>query len=542
MKRIVLFCRRAQTKSPQTRTLALPANWNLADLFAALLAVYPDLIDCTEFVFADSAHGRSCGGSLLSDDAKIWSKGMDLDWPIENVFFQAGSALACRCSCDWEGVSAVFSISCLLTDDGDGPECLDAVGPKSGPFKPNRRQIATELVAIHNVHNNPNSAIRDDGGAEEMEDDENSFPSFSRKELLWRSPDLPPPPPPAEPLALDDSPADPALHRRACELARRVLDLAPWESLEEDATVLLRLPDGRERVLSVLGNLGEYLALAFYPDLATFEAIHSIGPDHSPFGPNHLHAFWQWHVTFLKTPELLPGEAAAVKASGLKFPRGRLPSFEAMAPGFVPHPAGGRELADLVALLESSVALFSDSAAMGALAADRPAPGKTHLWTRRDGASWGLVPETRPCELRFPFDLPPDLLARLRALPVEDRLLSFGEMFMPIGKKSQRRFLHPVVLAVDETRGFAIPPVFGKTDETAPPLFRPADYLALVARTLLRAPHPCFPSRLASPSDFMAFFLRRLVDLRGDGVRFAPQAPCPNLMDFAESLGVALDR
>lgn len=552
MTRLVLEFRRIQTKSPQTRTLALPADWTLRHLFDAILSAYsdPEVLDCDQISFADSAHHRSCGGFFEPHPDLDWSKGMSMEWPLSDVFSDPGTIVACRCVDAFADSSAVFSIALLRSDDGDAPECLEAVGPKSGPFKPRCAQINKELRSIPSLHEPAETGDEDDSGEDDGEDDGQRLDSLydtflpPRGKILWRSPLLPPPPPPAEDLQLDDSPVDPALHRRACELARRVWVLAPWNGLEEEALVAFRLRDGRERILSVMGHVGEYHALAFYPDLPTFEAIHAISPARTPFGPNHLLAFWQWQLAFLKKSELLPGEADAVKASGVPFARGHLPSFECMAPGFLPHPAGGRELADLVDLLESAVALFSDAKAMAALRRHRPAPGAVLRWANSDGAFGRLVPETRPVELRFPFDLPPNLLLQLHALPLQDRLVSFGEIAMPVGGgKSPRQAVRPLVLAVDEQTGFAMKPQFGKTDDDAPPaLFRPADLLADIARTILASPLNAFPARLASPGDFMALFLRRLAELRGDGVRFDPDAPCHTLLEFHDQISSVLGR
>ncbi len=538
MKRIVLCLRRPRGKSVWTRTLALPADWTLRHLFDAILSSFPDLFHCGAIAFTDAAHGRSCGGALEPDDDVDWDDGMTMDWPLRQAFPDDGDTVACRCSEEGGNGSCVdFPITRLRSDTGPAPECLEAAGPASGRDKPVAEDIDDDLSTIQARFSAPDS---DDPFLHAFAAPPHHPP---RTNPPWRSPDLPPPPPPAEPLALDDSPAVPALHRRACELARRVWDLAPWNFLEENIPVALPLPGERERILSVMGHSGEYRSLAFYPALSTLHALHSLNPFRAPFGPNYLFSFWHWQLAFLKTPELHPGQSAAVKASGVKFPRGHLPSFETVAPGFLQHPAGGRELADLAELLDAAVDLFSDDDAMDVLLRQPPAPGAVHLWARPSpDAPRRLSPATRPVELRFPLDLPPLLLAGIRALPLDDRLVSFGEISLPMGKPPRRRCCRHIVFAADETNGLVIPPQtgFDDDDDVPPTLYHPANLLADIAKTLLRSPIKCFPSRLASPCDFMALFLRRLAELRGGGARFDSHAPCDKLLEFHSALSSAL--
>ena len=132
--------------------------------------------------------------------------------------------------------------------------------------------------------------------------------------------------------------------------------------------------------------------------------------------------------------------------------------------------------------------------------------------------------------MRWSLELPPDLLERIRALPVKEGLASFGDTIMPIGKKSKRGMAGWVVFGIDEKSGFATPSMFAEDEK--PHLFRPADLLEKMAHVLLKMPLGYFPNRLASPCDFMAIFLRRLAELRGGGVRFDAKETCPALLRF----------
>lgn len=536
MKRIVLLCERLQGNSLESRTLALPADWLLRRLHPAIIAAFYDLTSHSIVAYSDPKNHRGCGGGHYPDPHSDWKDGMTLAYPLSDVFADEGNQIACR-SCELHGDGeSELAITVLRPDEGDGPECLYAVGPESGPDKPN---LAAINRALRKMAKDPDAPDELDEYDESLLDLFAELDNPFRAELKWRSPALSPKPHP-EPFALDDTPADPALHRRACELARRVWDLAPWETLTEDKPVAIRLPDGRERILSVMGALGKYRALAFYPDAAVYQVFQRISEDHSPFGGNHFFSFWHWQLAFLKTGELLPGEAAAVKASGVKFARGALPSFETFAPGFMPKAAGGRELADLVSLLEDAVALFSNSRTMSTVATAFHQADFIHVWKRNAHGVLQLSQAHRPVELRFPFALPPKLLDQIRALPLRDAVVSFGELAIPIGGKNERRFVHRLLLVADETRGLPVPPDPASLHEETPRLFQPADLLSSIARTLLRPPLGYFPSRLASPCDFMAFFLRRLAELRGPDARFDPDADCPVLEEWHASLSSGL--
>lgn len=535
MKRIVLLCELPKGNSVESRTLALPADWLLRRLHPALAAAFPDLASHSVVAYSDPKNHRGCGGGHYPDPHLDWKDGMTLAIRLSDAFADEGNQVACR-SCELHGDGeAELALTVLRPDEGRGPECLHAEGPESGTGKPDPDAINRALRRM----------ARDPDAPDELDEYDDSLLDFFselddsfRTELKWRSPALAPKPHP-EPLALDDTPADPALHRRACELARRVWDLAPWKTLPEGKPVVLRLPDGRERVLSVMGELGEYRALAFYPDAAVFQVFESIARDRAPFGPNHFFTFWHWQLAFLKTADLLPAEAAAVKASGVKFARGALPSFETFAPGFMPKAAGGRELADLVPLLEDAVALFSDSRAMSTVATALHQPGFVHVWKRNARGVLQLSQAHRSDDLRFPFALPPKLLDRIRALPLSNAVVSFGELVLPAGEKNGRTVVRRLLLAADETRALPFPPDLGESAESAR-LFQPADLLANLANALLRPPFGFFPSRLASPCDFMALFLRRLAELRGPDARFDPDAECPVLEEWHARISSSL--
>ena len=554
MKRLLLRIEYKRGRSVQTRTLALPSIWTIRDLHESILLCFPAWETDHAFRFRAPDGSKFVSGTPLDDEGD----GMRTADRLWKHFAKTGDVL--------EYVYGDFAemrdatVSFVGTDEGDGPACLQAEGPKSGPNKPDIDEI-TEMLRDEDDEeaDGENGGILFSGNIDDIE----SLPPDKRKaikeillrspmarlggeirpELEWVAPDAAPRPEKApEDIALDDTPVDPDLRKTAYALARRIWDLAPWDSLQERDAIAIRLADGRERILSVLGACGEYFALSFYPDFATFNVFQQIAPENMPFGVEHFFAFWQWQLAFLKTSELLPGEAAAVKESGIAFARGHLPSFESFTPGFVPHTAGGRELADLVELLTAAATLFSDRAAMGRIRTLDSSYDPVNVWSRNDRGAWKLSSEPRDSTLRFPLDLPAPLLAELRALPVRDSVISFGEILMPVGRLGERRRMARCILAVEERTEFALPPQYDHPDEEAPRPAQPADLLVALAKSVVHSHLGFFPKRLASPSAFLEFFLRRLADLRGGGVRFDPAEPCHALLEVHRFMSDSLHR
>ena len=306
--------------------------------------------------------------------------------------------------------------------------------------------------------------------------------------------------------------------------------------MEESDIAAIRLADGRERILSVMGNIGAHQALAFYPDYATYRAIRAAATHPGESVIETFFSLWQWQLMFSQTQQLLPGEATAIKASGVRFARGHLPSFEVYAPGFEAWRVGGREMEDIIEALEAAIALFKDDGALEQTFSDgRDAADAIPVWSRGTDGAWRMTREPRePC-LRFPLDLPDDLLAEIRALSVLDRTMSFAELAIPIGKKSARVSIGRVILAADEGSGYLLQPVFPATED-ARHLYRPGEAMEQLARLILAAPFRYFPKRLASESPWLAMLLARLAELRGGGAKYDPEAPCQKVLAFRRQI------
>ena len=83
----------------------------------------------------------------------------------------------------------------------------------------------------------------------------------------------PSPQTPAPPLLkpLDDTPPPPEQYARFYALAKRILDEAPWEYLEESQVVAVERNAAETDFVSVMGALGTHFAVAVYPSLVCLD-------------------------------------------------------------------------------------------------------------------------------------------------------------------------------------------------------------------------------------------------------------------------------
>lgn len=516
MKRLLLLCREQAAPSLRSCTIAVPAGVPLSTLHALLRDAFGS--DTCAFAFS-LPNGASCSCTATGSEKENGLSSLD---SLGAVLARDGDSLVCRFGTGRK--APAVSVERTGKDTGKDSECLEV----SGGFGGTPEDITSRMHGEWTEEEV--DAILDEWIDRKTGE---SLPEPPPRALDWRAPDDTQPS--AGTFALDDSPVPPELFRRACELAARVWKLAPWKEMEESDIAAIRLADGRERILSVMGIDGKHHALAFYPDYATYRAIRAAATHPDEEGIAMFFSLWQWQLMFSATPQLLPGEAAAVKASGVRFARGHLPSFEAFAPGFTAWRAGGREMADLVEFLEAAIALFGDADALERTYSDgNDDAAEIPVWSRAADGAWRLAFEPRePC-LRFPLDLPDDLLEKLRALPVRERTMSFSELAWPVVRSSARQSVARMVLAADEGSGFLLPPSLPK--ETEAHLYRPCEAMAELARAILASPFKDFPKRLASKSPLLAVLLARLAELRGDGAKYDADASCRHILAFRREL------
>lgn len=322
---------------------------------------------------------------------------------------------------------------------------------------------------------------------------------------------------------MDDSPRDPADLRRFYELAREIWRIKPWKHLRETQAVAIELGGGKTRILSVMGASGQYRALAFYPDYATFAALRRLSKTNDIF---HIMSagtsFWQWQLVFLSKDSISKVELDEFRAAGVQFPKGVYPSALAWTPGFQSALPGGRELKALVEALEACVGLFAHPRAFGG---GIPAIGIFEVGAKI--AAWTVSPKTGKrlfgrvacdVEFRFPLNLSLSLAEKFRKLPIVSRF-HWALAEIPVPSPNAGMLLKPMnrfLFVRDEKRGGKPDATEFIQDPTRP--FQFADALESLAQFAVDC--GVMPGTLSARGGVMGLLGRRLAELRGGGVRF----------------------
>ncbi len=133
--------------------------------------------------------------------------------------------------------------------------------------------------------------------------------------------------------------------------AEHLFALAPWEDLEEDDIFGVQNPEtGQRGFVSIMGSLGEHLAIAVYlgeEALYDFWLVHE-----QQVPPEQILEVPQLQASFEDRKELTAQDRSLIKSLGLKY-RGRQawPMFRSYRPGFLPWYLTGDEVRYLTHVL-----------------------------------------------------------------------------------------------------------------------------------------------------------------------------------------------
>lgn len=123
-----------------------------------------------------------------------------------------------------------------------------------------------------------------------------------------------------------------------CELARKVRKMAPWTWMSEADIFGVEMAAGQDPVfVSIMGALGEHLAVAVYPNLEALSLFWALqNEDH--VDPSMILEIPQIQLSFEDRELLNKEDHAVLKDLGLKF-RGKnaWPRFRTYQAGFVPR-------------------------------------------------------------------------------------------------------------------------------------------------------------------------------------------------------------
>lgn len=219
--------------------------------------------------------------------------------------------------------------------------------------------------------------------------------------------------------------------------------------------------------VSVMGALGTHFAVAVYPSLVCLGYFMTLDELLQHEAGDLFFELPQHQLVFGSEADLFPGEREAIRASGLRFKKGKWPSVQAFVPGYFPWKAGVKGLEALCVTLEQLLAVLDDTAEIP-FANDMRDPFLTRF--KKDGA-WHTEMRTHETKIsRHAIELPQDLLAAVQALPVRVMCMEIDcfPMMARFGKKGERNVCPRHLMMVDRAGRFVFPsglisPEEGKT-------------------------------------------------------------------------------
>ena len=312
--------------------------------------------------------------------------------------------------------------------------------------------------------------------------------------------------------------------QEAYELAKTVWDLALWEKMEERQVLTVHFADGREGVVSVMGEMGTHRAIAVYPSFAAYVRIRSAddGDEQSMldvfFSTNHL------QLAFEPAANLNDGEMRDIRASGVKFKRGMNPSFVSYVAGFADDRMGAAELTRYVAFLKAFLA-FCDRHGTDAVSVNDGPNKLLTTWTEDASGNWTKGENDYSPMFPVGVTLDETLVEKVAALPVCDKemCLEVAAFPLPTGRAPNGRGkMSRCVLAVEGATRFAMGFELVETPDDRELDWTPIVEFAL--KTMIKFEYR--PTHLAAFGCGLHGVLKALTNTRFRGTEFLPNCPC----------------
>lgn len=257
--------------------------------------------------------------------------------------------------------------------------------------------------------------------------------------------------------------------RKLYHAAVRVRDLAPWEWMMEDEIFGVQNPEtGEIGFVSVMGNLGEHLAIAVYPGAtALYKFLHFEAQGDDFADPMGILEIPQLQASFEDRNMLDKDDRAIIKQLSLKFRGAQAwPQFRSFSPALMPWFVNAAEARFLTIALEQlpDVARRFDEddellwpteedeeVEKFLIRVSREENGK-RIWEDKIMA----IPEPAPATIRLEVDR--QLLEQTRQLPQRDRDLEIELTMMPapVAEKKERPFFPYMLMVVDATSSMLV--------------------------------------------------------------------------------------
>lgn len=247
-------------------------------------------------------------------------------------------------------------------------------------------------------------------------------------------------------------------------LMEKLKALEPWTWMYEDQIFGVQDPStGEVGFVSVMGNLGEHLAISVYRGprgLEGFRALHQRGV---ALSPELLLQTPQLQASFEDREMIESEERAIIKALGLKF-RGRQawPQFRNYGDGLAPYFLSSEEARFLTVMLEQVIAFTPRLRTSKRLVG--PLKGNTVLVRKAtragDTLTWSEAKEhiPPPPPRTISMSAPPPLMQAIYALP-RRRMILEADVFMimsMIKEKGARPYFPYMMMLVESSGGMVV--------------------------------------------------------------------------------------
>ena len=321
--------------------------------------------------------------------------------------------------------------------------------------------------------------------------------------------------------------------KKAHELALEVWEMEPWVDFIEEQLLAIEFADGSRRFLSVMGIRGEHRAIALYPDAATYWRMRSPDPDDETDIMDAFMSTSQLQLCFGKASTLMRGERAAIKASGVKFPRGVNPSFVSYVAGFTPDAMGANEMSETMRFVRAFLGFRKDHMACEVRELLRP-NSLTTTWTEDSAGNWAKG--ENDFSPMLPVVASPDgrLIDKVAKLAVRENLdLEIGVFPVPVGKTPDGRGkMSKLVLLVDGATKYIMGTNIIETPDNRETDWTPV--VDFVLETLVRlGMRPC---RIASTNAQVRAIMKGLCATDFRGTEVLPHGWCDSAKEAFEEI------
>jgi len=255
--------------------------------------------------------------------------------------------------------------------------------------------------------------------------------------------------------------------RNLYALASKVYEMAPWNWMGETAVFGIEIPGREVFFVSVMGALGELLAVVVYPGIGELTQFWEVqAAEGGDSRVEQILEIPQIHLAFVSRQHLDASAQRRIKDLGLRF-RGpqAWPEFLSYRPGYAPYSIDGDEATMLEAALRQIVEIAPRFQKQSPIDPDRP---DRYLVRTPDGEEYREIPPLPAPEIKL--QLSDEETGQWRSLRISESPmeLDFFLLMTPIAEGKDRPFYPYLLLGVEAGSGLVVLQDMLTVDESVP--------------------------------------------------------------------------